>query len=366
MQTLRKNERASGVDFKEVFGKDHADSFLLLESGRADAFVMDGQILAGHIVKAKNPADFKIVGEVLSVEPIAIMMRKDDPAFKKAVDDSIKAMMQVRRARQAVRQVVHAADPADATPRSACRVSDVDQGCVGQPERQADGRLREEVMRLRRCRCPSAARPVRDWLVWPAARRARLQRRALYPDQLDDRHSGCGHGEAGLNGTWDWQVFALRGHRQRRRSTYLDWMMSAWGWTLSVAALALVVALVVGSLIGILRTTPNRLFVAIGNAWTELFRNVPLLVQVFLWYHVLPSLFPALRAMPSFVLVVFALGFFTSARDLRAGQGRHPGAAARPALRRPGDGPDAAADLPLRAAADGVSHRHPAADQRVR
>ena len=93
VQLLRKHERATGVDFKEVFGKDHADSFLLLESGRADAFVMDGQILAGNIAKAKTPADFKIVGEVLSVEPIAIMIRKDDPAFKKLVDDSIIAMM---------------------------------------------------------------------------------------------------------------------------------------------------------------------------------------------------------------------------------------------------------------------------------
>jgi glutamate/aspartate transport system substrate-binding protein len=93
VQTLRKNERATGVNFEEVYGKDHADSFLLLESGRADAFVMDGAILAGNIAKAKNPADFKLVGEVLSVEPIAIMMRKDDAAFKKAVDDSLKAMM---------------------------------------------------------------------------------------------------------------------------------------------------------------------------------------------------------------------------------------------------------------------------------
>jgi len=93
VQTLRKHERANNVDFKEVFGKDHADSFLLLESGRADAFVMDGQILAGNISKAKNPADFKIVGEVLSVEPISCMLRKDDPAFKKAVDDSIKAQI---------------------------------------------------------------------------------------------------------------------------------------------------------------------------------------------------------------------------------------------------------------------------------
>ncbi|WP_343638639.1 amino acid ABC transporter substrate-binding protein [Roseateles sp.] len=93
VQLLRKHERANGVDFKEVLGKDHADSFLLLESGRADAFVMDGQILAGNIAKSRNPADFKIVGEVLSVEPIAIMIRKDDPAFKKAVDDSIIKMM---------------------------------------------------------------------------------------------------------------------------------------------------------------------------------------------------------------------------------------------------------------------------------
>ena len=92
VQLLRKNKRAQGMDFKELNGKDHSDSFLLLESGRADAFVMDGQILAGLISKAKNPADFKIVGEPLSVEPIAIMYRKDDPNFKKAVDDSVKAL----------------------------------------------------------------------------------------------------------------------------------------------------------------------------------------------------------------------------------------------------------------------------------
>ena len=90
VQTLRKHERAGGVDFQEVFGKDHADSFLMLETGRADAFVMDGSILAANISKSKAPADYKIVGEVLSVEPIACMLRKDDPAFKKAVDDSIK------------------------------------------------------------------------------------------------------------------------------------------------------------------------------------------------------------------------------------------------------------------------------------
>ena len=130
---------------------------------------------------------------------------------------------------------------------------------------------------------------------------------------------------------WDWQVFCkettsgevLAGCFGRGGDiTYLDWILSAWGWTLSVAASAWVVALLAGSLVGILRTLPNPSWVFLGNAWTELFRNVPLLVQIFLWYHVLPALVPALKAFPSFILVVLALGFFTSARiaeQVRAG-----------------------------------------------
>ena len=122
-----------------------------------------------------------------------------------------------------------------------------------------------------------------------------------------------------MGSTWDWQVFLQDTGGGR---TYLAWLMSAWGWTLSVAAMSLVVALLVGSLMGILRTAPNKWLVLIGDAWTELFRNIPLLVQIFLWYHVIPSLFLSLRALPSIVLVVFALGFFTSARvseQVRAG-----------------------------------------------
>jgi len=122
---------------------------------------------------------------------------------------------------------------------------------------------------------------------------------------------------------WDWQVFCKETTSSDvvpscfgtgGDTTYLNWILSAWGWTLSVAVLALIVALLVGSLMGILRTVPDRRLVLLGNAWTEVFRNIPLLVQIFLWYHVLPSLFTSLRAVPSFVLVVFALGFFTSAR----------------------------------------------------
>ena len=93
VQTLRKHEQANNVNFKEIFGKDHSDSFLLLETGRADAFVMDDNILAGLIATSKSPTDYKIVGEVLSVEPIAIMIRRDDPSMKKLVDDTISGMM---------------------------------------------------------------------------------------------------------------------------------------------------------------------------------------------------------------------------------------------------------------------------------
>jgi glutamate/aspartate transport system permease protein len=110
---------------------------------------------------------------------------------------------------------------------------------------------------------------------------------------------------------WDWQIFF---QDTGGDYTYFEWLLSAWGWTLSVAFLALAVALLTGSIMGIFRTLPSRSLVFFGNAWTELFRNIPLLVQIFLWYHVLPTFIPVLKTFPSFLLVVFALGFFTSAR----------------------------------------------------
>ena len=132
--------------------------------------------------------------------------------------------------------------------------------------------------------------------------------------------------------SWDWQVFcedtldrqAVPGCFGKGGDiTYLDWLLSAWGWTVSVSLLALALALVLGAVIGTLRTLEGRrVVVGLCNTWVELFRNIPLLVQIFLWYHVLPTIFPALQGVPGFVLVVFALGFFTSARiaeQVRAG-----------------------------------------------
>ena len=120
--------------------------------------------------------------------------------------------------------------------------------------------------------------------------------------------------------SWDWKVFLQDDGSGR---TYLQWMFDAWGWTLAVAGVSWVVAMVFGALFGVLRTLPNSPVLSrLANVWVELFRNVPLLVQIFIWSFVVPKIFPAMKELPSFVLVVFALGFFTSARiaeQVRAG-----------------------------------------------
>ena len=122
----------------------------------------------------------------------------------------------------------------------------------------------------------------------------------------------------------EWQVFLDDDGGGR---TYLEWLFEAWGWTLSVAGSAWLVAVASGCLMGILRTLPQDTRLNVGlarlaTAWVELFRNIPVLVQIFLWYFVLPKVFPAMQQVPGFLLVVLGLGFFTSARIaemLRAG-----------------------------------------------
>ena len=130
----------------------------------------------------------------------------------------------------------------------------------------------------------------------------------------------------------DWTVFCkdtLSGEvvsgclGEGRDITYLNWLFTAWGWTVSVSLTALAVALIAGSIIGVIRTLPaSPWLVRLGNGWVELFRNIPLLVQIFLWYFVVPALVPPMKEFPPFILVVLALGLFTSARiaeQVRAG-----------------------------------------------
>ena len=96
--------------------------------------------------------------------------------------------------------------------------------------------------------------------------------------------------------------------------TYLQWMIHGWGWTLVVALVALVIALAFGLVIGVMRTLPSKPASLFGEAWSELFRNVPVLVQLFIWANVLPEIFPVLKQVSYTALACIGLGLFTSAR----------------------------------------------------
>ena len=126
---------------------------------------------------------------------------------------------------------------------------------------------------------------------------------------------------------WNWGIFwqlSPDGH-----GTYLDTLVAGLGWTLATALLAWVIALALGMIVGVVRTTPVPWLRRLGDAWVEVFRNVPLLVQMFLWFFVVPELLPAsvgtwLKQLPrsAFYTAVVCLGLYTSARvaeQVRAG-----------------------------------------------
>jgi glutamate/aspartate transport system permease protein len=132
--------------------------------------------------------------------------------------------------------------------------------------------------------------------------------------------------------SWDWEVFCKNTSdgtvepscwAKGGDITYFEWMIHAWGWTLAVSICTWFIAIIAGFLIGTARTLPNSpVLTRLANAWVELFRNIPILVQLFLWYFVVPKVFPLFQQVSGFVLVIMGLGFFTSARiaeQVRAG-----------------------------------------------
>jgi glutamate/aspartate transport system substrate-binding protein len=92
-QVLRKLNAEQNIGFELLTAKDHAESALLVQQQRADAFGMDDILLYGLRASAANPAELAVVGEAIQVEPYAIMLRRDDPAFKKLVDDTLAGLM---------------------------------------------------------------------------------------------------------------------------------------------------------------------------------------------------------------------------------------------------------------------------------
>jgi glutamate/aspartate transport system permease protein len=135
-----------------------------------------------------------------------------------------------------------------------------------------------------------------------------------------------------VNYNWNWNIFWAP--HPEGAGTYMSSLMSGLVWTLATALTAWIIALSFGALIGTMRTTPTKWMVMVGNAYVELFRNIPLLVQMFLWFFVLPEMLPkalgdALKQLPNapFVTAVICLGFFTSARvaeQVKAGIGSLP------------------------------------------
>ena len=117
---------------------------------------------------------------------------------------------------------------------------------------------------------------------------------------------------------WNWGVFA---QEAAKNQTYLDWLLSGALITLALGLAAWAIALLLGALLGVLRTVPSRPLRAIASTYVELFRNIPLLVQLFIWYYVLPDLLPfgdAIKQMhpmtQQFLAAVLCLGTFTAAR----------------------------------------------------
>jgi len=131
-----------------------------------------------------------------------------------------------------------------------------------------------------------------------------------------------------MNYKWNWGVFFQQ--TPDGDAFYWQWLLWGFGWTLAISAVAWLIALVMGSVVGVIRTTERPWLVQLGNAWTELFRNIPLLVQMFLWYFVIPEFVPPLKSWmvgtepiyAQFLAAVLCLGLFTSARvaeQVRAG-----------------------------------------------
>lgn len=122
-----------------------------------------------------------------------------------------------------------------------------------------------------------------------------------------------------MNYHWNWRIFWEPS--PDGMGTYLDTLWSGLAWTVATSLTAWVMALLLGAIVGTLRTMPNRWVARLANGYVELFRNIPLLVQMFLWYFVMPELVPAslgtwLKTLPnaSFITAVICLGFFTSSR----------------------------------------------------
>jgi len=250
-------------------GKDHSESFLLVETGRAVAFVMDDILLYGLIAQSKEPDAYALSKEVLAFEHYALMLRKDDLAFERIVNAAIIGLFKSGEIHQIYEKWYQRPIP----PKGI-----------------------------------NLNLPMSDAL-----------KNAIANPSPEERTDSKMEGGAGIQYHWNWRIF--REPSPDGHGTYLDMLVGGLGWTLATALLGWLIALFLGTLIGTIRTIQVPWAVALGNAYVELFRNIPLLVQMFLWFFVLPELLPEgigrwFKQQPNapFFTALLCLGFFTSAR----------------------------------------------------
>nr|WP_227657541.1 glutamate/aspartate ABC transporter substrate-binding protein [Candidatus Magnetaquicoccus inordinatus] len=244
---LRRMNDDKQMGMNIISAKDHGEAFLTLETGRAVAFMMDDALLYGERAKAKNPQDWMIAGPPVTLEVYACMLRKDDPDFKRLVNAVITRMM-----------------------------------------------LSGEAERIYNKWFTTPIPPKGLNLDFPLSEPMRL----LYEDPNDisfdgdgqESHSAGSALAAGKGYQWNWQVLLSK---TPSGGTYLDWLWEGLRWTVLLSLSSWCVALLLGIFLGVLRTVNSKPYLVLfAKAYVELFRNVPLLVQLFTWYFVLPELLP--------------------------------------------------------------------------
>lgn len=264
--------------------KDHSEAFLMVETGRAVAFVMDDILLSSLVAQSKAPGDYAISSEALGREPYGLMFRKDDRPFQNMVDTAVTALFKSGEINAVYEKWYMKPIPPKGITLNV-PMSDELKAVIAAPHHRS---------------------------------------------QLSD--PGSNEEGSGLRYHWDWGIF--REASPEGRGTYLGTLFAGLGWTLATALSGWIIALMLGAFIGTIRTLPHPWPVRLGNGYVELFRNIPLLVQMFLWFFVLPELLPKeagrwLKTLPNapFFTAVVCLGFFTSARiaeQVRAGIGALP------------------------------------------
>ena len=279
---LRQMNDEKRMKMNLISAKDHGEAFLTLETGRAVAFMMDDVLLFGERAKAKNPQEWIIVGHPLTLEAYGCMLRRDDPEFQQLVNATLAHIM-----------------------------------------------ISGEAEKIYARWFTNPVPPNGMNLDFPLSK----PMRALFQEPNDISFDTDESPEApvvqGTGYHWHWGVLLTS---TPSGGTFLDWLLEGLQWTVVLSLTAWIFALFLGIILGVMRTlTTHPVLVFLSAAYVEVFRNIPLLVQLFVWYFVLPELLPtawgdAIKHWNPMAQQFFAawlcLSLFTAARiteQVRAG-----------------------------------------------